>query len=411
MQHHLPNLFELIEIAASRLTVPDPKPPRGGDAALYCEVIHHSKGLWQSMEGIWRELLAATGEPSPFLSCHWIGTWLEILGPQIRPVGLVWRTRDGPPVGCTLLSVGREWLGPFPIVRSYLNASGTSQAGCEHNDVLALPEFRSAVLDDLIRRVRAEAVDEFVLHGFREGAAEEVRARWPISSWIGHRSEAPYVALTDLRAANEPYLSTLSSNTRAQIRRSTRLYVERFGSQSVSVARTSQEATDWFAKMVELHASRWNERGEVGAFADKLGRLFHRRLLERSSTDFEGDELAVEMLRVRFGSEDIGFLYNLRNRGRVSFYQSGFKYQDDNRLKPGLVTHACAVDDALGRGQEEYDFLGGEPEPVRYKRSLSSGRRSLIWMRLQAPSRKMRAIESLRRMRHGLGFVNISRSG
>ncbi|MEQ1855832.1 MAG: GNAT family N-acetyltransferase [Longimicrobiales bacterium] len=243
--------------------------------------------------------------------------------------------------------------------------------------------------------MNAEAADEFALVGVREELYQELWARWPEPAREGHLSESPFVSLDELRASGESYLSHLSSNTRSQVRRAVRLYGERFGEPEVRAACSSQELYGWFDSMASLHAKRWHGRGKSGAFGDAKIRDFHLGLLKRV---FHGQakELRAEILRVSFGAEAIAYLYQLRYRGRVNFYQSGLAYHGDNRLKPGLVAHALAVEHYLTGGESEYDFLGGEPEAVRYKRSLATSRRMLAWIELPSPNAKMRVLRGAR---------------
>ena len=60
------------------------------------------------------------------------------------------------------------------------------------------------------------------------------------------------------------------------------------------------------------------------------------------------------------------------HHGTVAFYQSGFRYEADNRLKPGLVTHALVIQACLDRGLDVYDFLASEVAGSRYKQSLAT---------------------------------------
>jgi CelD/BcsL family acetyltransferase involved in cellulose biosynthesis len=175
-----------------------------------------------------------------------------------------------------------------------------------------------------------------------------------------------------------------------------RLYAQRFGEPELAVATSGAEVEDWFGEMVTLHAATWRARGESGAFADSTVREFHLGLLRSSVGAAAADGLVAEIIRVRFGSQVTGYLYNLRYRGRVSFYQSGLAYHDDNRLKSGLVAHTLAVEHYLAQGENEYDFLGGEPESVRYKTSLSTDKRMLAWAELPSPTAKMRLLRGLR---------------
>jgi CelD/BcsL family acetyltransferase involved in cellulose biosynthesis len=104
----------------------------------------------------------------------------------------------------------------------------------------------------------------------------------------------------------------------------------------------------------------------------------------------------VELLRVRAGNEDLGYLYNFLVDGKVLFFQSGFSYTDaeDARYKPGLVTHTVAIEHYQGRGFKEYDFLAGE---ARYKRSLGKSLRSLCWAVIYRQTLRMSVLLWLRR--------------
>jgi CelD/BcsL family acetyltransferase involved in cellulose biosynthesis len=64
----------------------------------------------------------------------------------------------------------------------------------------------------------------------------------------------------------------------------------------------------------------------------------------------------------------------------VYSYQSGFNYEEDNRLKPGLVSHRVAIEHCLAAGDAVYDFLAGDD---RYKRSLGTHGGRLFWLTLQ----------------------------
>ena len=368
--------------------------PDQADVALEEEA--YERGLWSRLAPVWRELLAATGESSAFLSDAWMAAWMEVYGPKLRPTGLVWRIGGGAPVGCALASTGPGRFGPFTVTRWFLNASGAGEPGCEHNDVLALPEHREAVLDSVVAVARRSGADEVALVGARDRLARGIQQRWPTQGLEGHWSEAPFVCLRRVRESQRDYLAVLSPNTRSQVRRSLRVYEDRFGAPTLEFARTPAVATEWFGELVSLHEARWQAKGLGGSFAGERSRTFHALLLT-GCVEVEDDALAVDIVRLRFGDEPVAYLYNLRHRGTVSFYQSGLRYHDDNRLKPGLVAHALAVQHYLASDAIEYDFLGGEPAAVRYKKSLSTDARMLAWIELPAPSLKMRALSALRR--------------
>jgi CelD/BcsL family acetyltransferase involved in cellulose biosynthesis len=111
---------------------------------------------------------------------------------------------------------------------------------------------------------------------------------------------------------------------------------------------------------------------------------FHQALVRRL---WEAN--AVDLLRLSAGDADIGYLYNFKARGKVYAFQSGFAYAPDARLKPGLVTHACAMEHYARDGWREYDFLAGD---ARYKRSFASRSRTLLWTTTYRDKRWMRAV-------------------
>jgi CelD/BcsL family acetyltransferase involved in cellulose biosynthesis len=295
-------------------------------------------------------------------------------------------------------------LGPFPITRLFVNATGDNIAETEHNDVLALPKHRDRVLKDFITHALNSQSDELSLTGFNDATATWIGKLWPAEVFDGHFSEAPFVALDRLRSEKKEYLVSLSSNTRSNIRRTLRAYESRFGKPSLRRASTADEARLWLRELITLHEKRWKAKGQPGAFSSKLAKDFHESIVRSSVENADGtSRMRLDLLRLQFGAETIGFTYNLVYQRRVNFYQGGFSYSsDDNRLRPGLALHALAIAHYLAEGLLEYDFLGGEPESVQYKRSLSTDVRRLAWTAIPFPTVKMALLARLRRLRRGL---------
>ncbi len=240
-----------------------------------------------------------------------------------------------------------------------------------------------------------------MVSGFQESFFERLQ-RIVGSSMIAdfYHSEDRYVSLNRLTSGNAGYLSTLSRNTREQIRRSSRLFEERYGAPVVERADTREQGAAWFQDLQVLHAQRWQERNQAGAFANGPVRAFHSMLIgECVSARLAANELAVDLLRVRFGSNVIAVLYNLRYQRTVSFYQAGFGYESDNRLRPGLVAHALAIQYYIEQGDHEYDFLAGGREGARYKRSLAAETRQLIWGEFIARRSGMRLVAGAKALR------------
>jgi CelD/BcsL family acetyltransferase involved in cellulose biosynthesis len=323
-----------------------------------------------------------------------MAAWLERFAGRVGARGFVWSKEADNPVGCAVLSTQKGKTGPFTVTRTFLNASGVPGVGCEHNDVLALSEHRNAVIQDMARLIDTFETDEVELAGTRPRLLLELL---PLLGgglpWNGYESESPYVVLQEVRDSGGDYLATLSSNARAQIRRSLRQYERIFGAVELSVATTSDTALEWFGQMLEMHDRRWS--AEPSGFPADARRL-HADLIRENLDARAARGLRTDVLRIRFGTKTIAILYNLVFQGRVHFFQSGLSYYDDRKLKPGLVAHALAIQHYVDVGEHEYDFLGGDPAPVRYKRSMSSHRRPLVWASISVPTPKSKLINRLR---------------
>lgn len=379
---------------------------------LRLEVLPFTEQLWSGIGADWRSLLSRTGCTSVFLSAPWIATWLDVFGERLRPEALIWRDASDTVVAACLLTLRRERRGPFNVQRAYLNATGEDTLASEHNLLLCVPEASNAVHADLVRLIRLRNADSVMLCGFSAEAATAMRDAWPVAGAVdGFTSDDRFVPLARLREERKEYLSSLSRNSREQIRRSIRQYREALGPATVEVAATADVALEWFAQLRVLHAERWAAKGSPGAFGTPDAIRFHLSLIRgHAESGDQAGAFAVHLVRVRFGDVVVGILYNLVYCRRVSFYQSGLGYTNSKGAKPGLVTHTMAIQRYLEGDAEEYDFLAGDPDAARYKESLGSEQRALLWQELMMPSLKIRLIETLRDWRRKSRTFRESRS-
>ncbi len=204
---------------------------------------------------------------------------------------------------------------------------------------------------------------------------------------------APTVDLEKVRGSKEGYLSLLSSSTRSQIRRSTRLY-QGDGNFGLAAATTVDEALAIYDELIALHQSAWQARGETGSFASRWFSDFHRGLIRKRFASGE-----IQLMRLRAGSATVGCLYNFVWGGTVSFYQSGFAFSDDNKRKPGLTCHAEAIQRNAELGHLVYDLMGGAG---RYKLDLCTDQPKLVWLRVQRPRLKLTVERHARGLRDQL---------
>ena len=127
-----------------------------------------------------------------------------------------------------------------------------------------------------------------------------------------------------------------------------------------------------------LHQKSWRRRGKPGCFATPCFEIFHRALIRDRFRHGE-----IQLLCAAAGNQAIGYLYNFAYGDRIYAYQSGFDYAADGRLKPGLLTHALAIERAMREGYATYDFMAGEN---RLKASLASHWRDVLWLTIRRRS-------------------------
>lgn len=181
-----------------------------------------------------------------------------------------------------------------------------------------------------------------------EAAARHAAARIGFAVEIKQAESASWIDFAEI--GRDGYRSSLGRNTRQALNRAMRLYAER-GDVRHCVMETAQEALAALRRDGEPAPATL---GRAGAFANPAFRPFHEDLIARGGADG-----IVRISRTLAGEQTIGALYSFVHDGLVLNYQSGFLYESDNRLKPGLVSLVLSVEDAIARGERGYDFMAG----------------------------------------------------
>jgi len=330
-----------------------------------------------ALAALWRALEAEAGPIPPFRAWTWVGCLAE---ERFTDPWLVRAEAGGRVVGLALFN---RRAGRFALAES--GERRLDAPFVEHNGPLLAADAGPEVAAALMRAAWGAGARRLVLSGVEEtlaAAAGGVALRRQTRT-------APFVDLARVRQAGDP-LAHLSANARGQIRRSLRRFAEA-GEVVLTRAGTEAEALAWLDALIVLHQRSWQARGQPGAFADPFMRRFHRALVARALPRGEAD-----LLRLAAGETVLGYLYNLRRDGHVCAYQSGFDpTAADSHRKPGLVAHVLAIGRAAGEGARLYDFLAGED---RYKRSLATGSRDLVWTELVRPVSLLGVAARLRRL-------------
>ena len=378
---------------------------------------------------LWREL-EGRADCHFFLSWDWIGCWAAEIG---QPVSVLIGRSAGQVVVLGLL-VSAFHYGSIPLKKFAADLNNTGDPAkdvitIEYNGMLVARDLTSsqsgaramsgagtnaglwgdwaedAAIRFLLRdppavgRTALPRIDELHLRNVGRTYAVDVPSEtslqgllrelvWSKPSW--------QVDLDAIRASGRTYADTLSANTRQQIRRSMRLY-EKQGKLTATRALDVPEALAFLDGLKALHQPYWIQRGEPGAFAYPFFERFQRRLIETCQPHG-----GVELIRVTRGDTVIGYLYNLIYRRQVYSYQSGFLFEDDPKLKPGLVSHCLCIEMHEREGNAVYDFMAGEN---RYKSNLGSPGPDMHYVVLRRPTAANRLEAGLRSLRDRIRSV------
>jgi CelD/BcsL family acetyltransferase involved in cellulose biosynthesis len=298
----------------------------------------------------WRKLATATG--SIFVTPEWAEAWFGVYDdyePSIRYV-----LHDGRLVAVMPLMIGDggdlrfigDGVGDFfePIVAPDAPAGAAA----------ALLGTLGTDKGELVVLTNVEKEAEW-----RKGLGPALEFR----ALVDRQELLPYIDLRGLDWAG--FLATRSSNLRSQLGRKQRA-LERGHVVTVRRTLTHGELMADVARLFQLHDMRWDARGGSTASSQRMRRFLcdlsmsalDAGWLRLWTMDFDGDPIAA-WLGWRIGS-------------RYSYYLAGFDPAHGVR-SPGLLLLARTIQEAIGEGCSEYDFLlGGEVYKLRFANAQRS---------------------------------------
>lgn len=299
-------------------------------------------------------------EASVFQSPEWLSCWLE----SVKGGAKLWIVEgvmnDQPFLLGVFGAPKRKPASVFSVYSAHLNEVGipVQDAICvEYNCFLvthraspdSIEEALGVILDaDL-------GIDELVLRNALPSLSEAAKKAASLRGY-GVRclnTQHTYnIDLSSLRDSDRNFLSAAKPSLRSHIQRSARLYESR-GDLTLKFAEAEHDRKEAWRLLLQLHADTWKERGELGVFDNGSLKEFHERFMRTAPEK-------THLITLYSGNEAIGCLYNLVHGRRVYNYQSGFRYESDNRLKPGLLAHALAAQSYLEKGYVTYDLLAGD---------------------------------------------------
>ena len=352
-----------------------------------------------SLEEKWRALEQRV-QPSFFLGWDWAATAIETSDDHLLVVEVLSGSEI---VGLGLLAPMIEKRHGFLSVRQLrLNEVGRDSAHTvpiEFNSLLAEPEHQSACWNALLlalNQAEAPKWDEIVvtnaLDSVEEGLSHKGLA-------IHRRAEmgSGIVDLEKLRSEGvnsySGYVAMLGKSTRQQLNRSIKLYEAR-GPLTIDTAATLEDAENYLQEIINQHNAKWGALGKESQAVSDHNIDFQRRLIKRMI-----GQGGVELVRISAGDEAFAWVYNYIEAKRALYIMGGFKVEDDQRLKPGLVAHAVLIASHINAGRDVYDFLAGDG---RYKLNLGQAGPAFTSFSIQRPSLALRVEKALRKLKQRL---------
>jgi hypothetical protein len=347
------------------------------------------------LQRLWTDL-EARADITLYLSWAWIGIWIE----QAGPPDFVLAGRAGGEIVCLGLfrrSVQRR----HGFVRS--RTLCLHETGDEDKDVIFI-EYNGFLTDRRFAPIEPVALaflqeqgavlgfDEIQLGGVAEDRYQAVQAAG-FRTYVHALKTTAFVDLDAVRKGGGDYLSTLSSNSRYQLRRALKIYESR-GSLTLEPARSVEEALQFFDALGELHERAWQDRSVGGAWRFPFLVSFHRRLIETRFADG-----GIALVRISCAGEAVGYIHCLVQDGWIGSYLSGFAYEADNKVKPGLVSFYLYIQHLLKGDGQVFDFLAGDH---RYKMSLGQPGPNMYWYRVQERRWSLRLEDAMRWVKHRL---------
>jgi CelD/BcsL family acetyltransferase involved in cellulose biosynthesis len=365
------------------------------DAPLRFELVTDAPrcGAWSEA---WQELWHAGARPEPMLSPQWLLPWWELYG-------------AGRDLAVGLFHAGEQLVGLAPMcLRSvayrlglrfrrlgFLGADGDERDGVcsDYLNLIVRPGYEHRVAVAFVDRVLDGAFgswDECVLEpmdgaGPIPGLLASCFVRRGCSPEYHVTTEAPVAMLP---ATWDAFLAAVPKKKRGTLRSAWR-HFEAWAEGDFHLERATDEASLERGRAVlkSLHQQRWEEVGELGAFASARFEAFHAKWMEHML--LRGD-LELAWLEVR--QEPVAAAYGFRTGDRLYYYQCGRRLDVPARIRPGIVLLQLLMQGAMASGVREFDFLGGA---ARYKSLFARHGRPLVQLRIARASWRERLRRTL----------------
>jgi CelD/BcsL family acetyltransferase involved in cellulose biosynthesis len=333
-----------------------------------------------ALEPVWNKLLEQSASNTLTLTYEWMTTWWEVFS-------------EGRELYILLALVGNELIGIAPMLKRTVQHYGVLPfrrieflaSGEDEAD-----EICSDYLDFILKRGREEVALKLILRYIYEKDTD-----WDevlLTDMSGDSVNLPFVKafcedrgikvqqvrdeisiFLPLTKKFEEIINDISPSFRRKIRHDRKAF-EAYGG-VMRLIENQAHFEEGFEALMELHKTRWMSRGGEGVFASEKFTRFHR-LFAPKAIQHSWLKLYVACKN----DKPIAAIYNFVYNNKVHYYQSGFRQENSGLQSPGVFMQAYAIEDAIQKGFEEFDFLKGREGSYKFRWLPQT--RSLVQMRL-----------------------------
>jgi CelD/BcsL family acetyltransferase involved in cellulose biosynthesis len=342
-----------------------------------------------ALEPVWNRLLEQSASKTLTLTYEWLTTWWEVFS-------------EGRELYILLALVGNELIGIAPMLKRTVQHYGVLPfrrieflaSGEDEAD-----EICSDYLDFILKRGREEEALKTIFKYMQEEDADwdellltDVSGdspNLPLLKSLCEDSGTRLQAMRDelcvflqLPDSWDELLKNLKKSFRQKINRDRRAFAANAG--ELKIIESQEEFEEGFTALVDLHQQRWVSKGMPGVFSSEKFTRFHRLFAPKA--------IKNAWLKLYVGLKDgepIAAIYNFAYNNKIHSYQSGFRQDNSDLHSPVVLLRSFAIEDAIGFGCKEYDFLKGREGS--YKFEWLPQTRNIVQLRL-AQSRTKEAL-------------------
>ncbi|HEX7810342.1 MAG TPA: GNAT family N-acetyltransferase [Burkholderiales bacterium] len=322
------------------------------------------------LEAAWGSLLERSLNHSVFQTFPWHACWWRAFGGS-HELFVVLAYRGSELIGIAPMMITRD-QGAWGQVRGRIHFIGSTNHASDYCDFITDPAVPAA-LPALLEGIDAGAkefqrldLSHFPSHSPHKAGILAYFERRAGRILVEFQAEAPVRILgdsqEDRKAANK---SSLKRHTR---------FFEKSGHLRFHKCASEHEILAYLDVFFDQHKARRANTGSPSQFFDPAQRAFYRQL---ASEAFRHGWLRFDV--VLFDGAPLAFHFGFEYRRRFIWYKPAFDIRFAAR-SPGEVLLKFLLEDAIGKGLEEFDFtVGSEAFKYRFSNLTRSNDRIIVF--------------------------------